>query len=145
MVQISDTINVPADGKLKLQMADGSMISVAPSSTVTAEGYNVGGAGRYVKLWLTQGLLRAVVAPVGGPSTFEVSTAVGNASVRSASANWFIKVEPGSAQVGVLDGDVDLTSAATGHSVSIPGHWGTRLYAGRDPVPPQNWTDTKSH
>lgn len=142
-VQVGDTINVAAGGKLKLRMADGSVISVAPGSAVTVEGYNVGGTGRYAKLWLTQGLLRAVVAPVGGPSTFEVSTAVGTASVRSASADWFVKAEPGSAQVGVLDGDVDLTSVATGRSVSIPGHWGTRLESGRDPVPPRNWTQAE--
>ena len=143
-VQVSDTINVPAGGKLKLRMADGSVISVAPGSSMTVESYTFGGgAGRDVKLSLTQGLLRAVVAPVGGPSTFEVSTAVGAASVRSASVEWFFKAEPGSAQVGVLDGHVDLTSAATGHSVSIPGHWGTRLETGRDPVPPRNWTEAE--
>ena len=137
-VQISDTVDVPAGGNLTLQMADGSVISVAPGSSMTVESYHVGGAGRHVKLSLTQGLLRAVVAPVGGPSTFEVSTAVGAAAVRSGSADWFINAQPGSAQVGVLDGDVDLTSAATGRLVSIVSHWGTRLEAGRDPVPPRN-------
>ena len=142
-VQVGYTVDVPAGGKLKLRMADGSVISVAPASSMTVESYNFGGAGRDVKLWLTQGLLRAVVAPVGGLSTFEVSTAVGVASMRSASADWFVKAEPGSAQVGVRRGDVDLTSAATGHSVSIPGHWGTRLEAGRDPVPPRNWTEAE--
>jgi hypothetical protein len=142
-VQAGDTVDVPAGGKLKLRMADGSVISVAPGSSMTVESYHVGGAGRHVKLSLTQGLLRAVVAPVGGPSTFEVSTAVGAAAVRSGSADWFINAQPGSAQVGVLDGDVDLTSAATGRLVSIVSHWGTRLEAGRDPVPPRNWTEAE--
>ena len=142
-VQAGDTVDVPAGGKLKLRMADGSVISVAPGSSMTVESYYVGGAGRHVKLSLTQGLLRAVVAPVGGPSTFEVSTAVGAAAVRSGSADWFINAQPGSAQVGVLDGDVDLTSAATGRLVSIVSHWGTRLEAGRDPVPPRNWTEAE--
>jgi hypothetical protein len=142
-VQVGYTVDVPAGGKLRLRMADGSVISVAPGSSMTVAGYNVGSAGRYVKLWLTQGLLRAVVAPVTGPSIFEVSTVVGAASVRSGSADWFVKAEPGSAQVGVLGGDVDLTSAATGRSVSIPGRWGTRLEAGRDPVPPRNWTEAE--
>jgi len=86
-VQAGDTVDVPAGGKLKLRMADGSVISVAPGSSMTVESYHVGGAGRHVKLSLTQGLLRAVVAPVGGPSTFEVSTAVGAAAVRSGSAD----------------------------------------------------------
>ena len=143
-VQAGDTVDVPAGGKLKLRMADGSVISVAPGSSMTVESYNFGGgAGRDVKLWLTQGLLRAVVAPVGSPSTFEVSTAVGAAAVRSGSADWFINSQPGSAQVGVLDGDVDLTSAATGRLVLIVSHWGTRLEAGRDPVPPRNWTEAE--
>jgi len=139
-VQISDTVDVPEDGNLKLQMADGSVISVAPGSSMTVASYNIGGSGRHVRLSLTQGLLRAHVTSVTGPSTFEVSTAVGTASVGSDSADWFIKAQAGSAQVGVLVGNVDLTSAATGRSVSIPAHWGTRLEAGRDPVPPRNWT-----
>lgn len=142
-VQVGDSVGVPAGGELKLRMADGSMISVAPGSSMTVASYNVGGAGRDAKLSLTQGLLRVAVAPVGGPSIFEVSTAVGTASVRSGSADWFIKAEAGSAQVGVLGGEVDLTSAATGRSVSIPGHWGTRLESGRDPVPPRNWTEAE--
>jgi hypothetical protein len=142
-VQVSDTIDVPAGGKLKLRMADDSVISLAPGSNMTVVSYNRGGDGRHAKLSLTQGLLRAVVAPVGGPSTFEVSTAVGTASVRSASADWFIGAQAGSAQVGVLVGNVDLTSAASGRSVSIPGRWGTRLEAGRDPVLPRNWTQAE--
>jgi hypothetical protein len=142
-VQVSDTVDVPVGGNLKLRMADESVISVAPGSSMTVASYNVGGAGRYAKISLTRGLLRAVVAPVGGPSTFEVTTAVGTASVRSSSADWFIDAQAGSAQVGVLAGNVDLTSAATGRSVSIPGHWGTRLDAERDPVLPRNWTQAE--
>ncbi len=37
-------------------------------------------------------------------------------------------------------GKVDLTSAATGRSVSIPVRWGTRLEAGRDPMLPRVWS-----
>ena len=85
-VQISDTVDVPEDGNLKLQMADGSVISVAPGSSMTVASYNYGGSGRHVRLSLTQGLLRAHVTPVTGPSTFEVSTAVGTGSVGSDSA-----------------------------------------------------------
>ena len=141
-VQVSDTVNVPAGGHLQLRMADESVISIAPGSSMTVASYNVDAAGRYVKLSLTQGLLRAHITPIGGPSTFDVSTAVGTASVRSGFADWFIKAQAGSAQVGVLDGTVDLTSAATGQSVSIPSHWGTRLEAGLDVMPPRRWGKT---
>jgi hypothetical protein len=138
-VQIGDRLDVPAGGNLKLQMADGSVILIAPDSSVTVASYSIDGSGRDVRLSLTQGVLRAQVASVTGPSTFEVSTAVGTASLASASADWFIRVQPDSAQVGVLAGTVDLTSTVTRESVSIPAHWGTRLETGLDPVLPRVW------
>src|SRR5690349_2242263 len=141
-VQIGDSLEVLADSHLKLQMVDGSVISVAPSSSITVERYNVA-SGRDVKLLLTQGVLRAKVSSVTGPSTFEVWTAVGIASVDSAAADWFIKRQSDAAQAGVFTGKIDLTSTATGQSVSIPTHWGTRLEAGRDPLPPRNWTQAE--
>src|ERR1700730_8084071 len=98
----------------KLQMADGSVISVAPDSTITVASYSIDGSGRDVRLLLTRGALRARVTSAPGPSTFEVSTAVGTASVDSASADWFIKAQSGSGQVGVLAGTIDLRSAVTG-------------------------------
>jgi hypothetical protein len=142
-VQIGDTLNVPAGANLKLQMADGSVISVAPDSSMSVASYSIDGSSRNVRLWLAGGALRAQVTSVTGPSTFEVSTAVGTASVGSASADWFIKVQVDSAQVGVLAGTVDLTSIVTGHSVSIPAHWGTRLEAGLDPVLPRVWAQAE--
>ena len=139
-IQIGDTLDVPAGGNLKLQMADGSVISVAPDSTITVASYSIDGSGRDVRLSLTRGALRAQVTSATGPSTFEVSTAVGTASVDSASADWFIKAQTGSAQVGVLTGTVDLTSTVTDEAVSIPTRWGTELERGLDPVLPRVWT-----
>jgi hypothetical protein len=136
-VQVDDAVAVPADGRLKLRMVDGSMISIAPDSGMTVAGYNVGSVGRIAKLSLAQGLLRAMVAPVEGPSTFEIATAVGTASAHS--ADWFIEAQVGSVQVGVLAGTVDLMSAVSGRAVSIPARWGTRLEAKRDPVQPRVW------
>ncbi|HVH82071.1 MAG TPA: FecR family protein [Stellaceae bacterium] len=138
-VAVSDTVVVPVDGKLKLRMDDGSVISLAAGSTMTLATYqsDAGGKRQNTQLSLAQGLLRAVVAPVDHPSTFEVSTAVGTAAVRS--TDWFIEAKPGSAQVGVLTGSVVLTSAATRQAVTIPERWGARLEAGRDPVGARVW------
>jgi hypothetical protein len=139
-VQIGDTLDVPAGGNLKLQMEDGSVISVAPDSSITVTGYSIDGSGRDVKLSLKQGVLRANVTSIGRPSKFEVLTAVGTAWVTCEPADWFIKAQPDSVQVGVLAGTVDLTtSTATRQSVSIPAHWGTRLETGLDPVLPRIW------
>src|SRR5690348_13045225 len=51
-VQVGDTLEVPGGGNLKLQMADGSVISVASDSGVTVATYNIDGSGRDVKLLL---------------------------------------------------------------------------------------------
>ena len=64
-------------------------------------------------------------------------------SVASESADWFIRAQAGSAQVGVLTGIVDLRSTTTRQSVSIPAHWGTRLETGLDPVLPRIWAHTE--
>ena len=136
VVQIGDTLDVPAGAKLKLQMADGSVISVAPDSSFTVASYNINGSSRRVKLSLAQGVLHITSAT----RPFEVSSAVGTAVASSASADWFVESKAGSARVAVLAGIVDLTSNLIGQSVSIPAHWGARLEAGRAPVLPRVWS-----
>ena len=142
-VQVADTVDVPANGKLKLRMTDGSVISVAAGSRLTIAAYSVDGAGQRqgARLSLGQGLLRAVVAPVERPASFEVDTAVGTAGVRS--TDWFVEASPTAMQVGVLSGSVDMTSTATKHGVTIPARWGGRLEGGRDPVPPRVWSQAE--
>lgn len=138
-VHVGDTVQTPAGARLKLRMRDGSIVSVASGSAVAIRDYAVDASGqrRNALLSLGLGLLRALVT-TGGAGRFEVETAVGVASVRS--TDWFISAVPGAEQVGVLSGTVILTSRATGRSVAIPARWGTRLEAGRDPVPPRTWS-----
>lgn len=138
-VQVGDTVDVAADGKLKLRMADGTVVSVASGTRMMVSAYTTDASGQRQdgKLSLAQGLLRAVVSPMGRPASFEVDTAVGTAAVRG--TDWFIEAFPGAAQVGVLEGSVSLTSAATRRSETIPARWGARLEAGRDPVPARLW------
>jgi hypothetical protein len=139
-VQVGDTVEVPADGKLKLRMADGSVISVAAGTRLTIAAYGVDAAGQRqdARLSLRQGLLRAVVAPVERPASFEVDTAVGAAAVRS--TDWFVEGSATAMQVGVLTGSVVMISAATKRGETIPARWGARLEAGRDPVSPRVWS-----
>jgi hypothetical protein len=138
-VEAGDTVDVPQGGKLKLRMADGSILSIASGSRMTIGVYGVNAAGQRqnAELGLAQGLMRAVVAPVEQPAHFEVKTAVGTVAVRS--TDWFVLASPTSMQVGVLAGSVAMTSAATGQSEVIPARWGARLEAGRDPVPARLW------
>lgn len=142
-VQVGDTVDVSPQGKLKLRMADGSVVSVAPGTRMTIAAYGVDAAGQRqdAQLSLGQGLLRAVVAPTARPARFEVETAVGTAAVRS--TDWFVEAAGGTMQVGVLTGSVVMKSAATRRGVAIPARWGARLETGRDPVPARVWSQAE--
>ena len=142
-VQTGDTVDVPADGKLKLRMADGSVISLAAGSRLKIAAFGVSSDGQRqdAVLGLEQGLVRAVVAPVDRPASFEVNTAVGAAAVRS--TDWFVEATATSMQVGVLSGSVDMRSGATRRTITIPARWGARLESGRDPVPPRVWSEAE--
>ena len=139
-VHVGETLEVAAGAKLKLLMNDGSVIAIASGGLLTIADYRVGDGGesRDATLSLSEGLLRAVVSTLKGPPHFEVDTATGVAAVRS--TDWFIEAQPGSTQVGVLEGRVSLKSVATGKEIVIPAHWGARVEAGRDPVPARVWT-----
>jgi len=141
-VAVGDTVETPADAKVKLRMNDGSIISVASGSRLTIADYKTGAAaGRDAKLTLGVGLLRAAVTAAAGPSHFEVDTATGVAAVRS--TDWFIRASAEVTQVGVLNGEVALASAATGKSVLIGPGLGARVFRGRDPVPPRKWLQSE--
>ena len=139
-VYIAETLDVAAGAKLRLRMNDGSVIAIASGGRLTIADYRVGdgGASRDARLLLGEGLLRAVVSSFQGPAHFEVDTATGVAAVRS--TDWFIEAQPGSTQVGVLEGRVSLKSVATGREIVIPARWGARVDAGKDPVPARVWT-----
>ena len=135
-VFVGDSVQVPADGKLKLRMSDGSILALAPASNMRIDTYVVDPSGRRQAAGLSvgQGLLRAVTAPVDRPASFEIDTAAGSAAVRS--TDWFVNMIAGFEQVSVISGSVSLASRATGRAVTIPAGMGSRLYAGRDPEPP---------
>jgi hypothetical protein len=138
-VYVGDMVEVPAPARLRLRMIDGSMLSAASGTTLTIAAYGKDASGhRDVALDMAAGLLRAVVAHVEQPSRFEVKTATGTAAVRS--TDWFVSTTNAAMQVGVLDGRVALTSAASGQTVVIPPRWGARLQRGLDPVPPRVWS-----
>lgn len=142
-VQVGQTVLTAPACNVKLQMADQSVILLAPDSSVTVTRYDVGPFGRTVTLNLTQGLLRLTVPPVPATSDFAVLTASGTAAMRSPAADWFVSVDIGAAQVGVLAGTVALTATVTQRSVAIPAHWGTRLEPGLDPMLPRAWAQVE--
>lgn len=138
-VQVGDVVDVPDGARLKLRMADGSVISAASGTRVTIESY--GTQPRDAKLNLASGVLRAVVASVGQSTRFEVETATGVAAVRS--TDWFVNVTRAGTQVGVLDGAVSLTSRATRSAVTIAKGEGSRVEPTGNPYPPRVWAKSE--
>jgi hypothetical protein len=137
-IAVGDAIRTPADGGVKMAMSDGSWVSVAANTRVAVTTYQIDASGMHgsAVLTLAQGLLRAA-APADHAATFQVATAVGSGAAHG--TDWFIETQPGWAQVGVMSGSVSLSSATTGHSVTIPSRWGARLEAGHDPVSARVW------
>jgi hypothetical protein len=143
-VQVGDVVEVSAGAKLKLRMIDGSVVSLGSGSRMTVQAYDVtGDEKRNAKLYLGTGLLHAIVRKVGQPSTFEVTTGVGVAAVRS--TDWFVEAEPGNTRISVLDGTVSLApNAATGSaSVLIPPRSVSAVAARRPPTPPRPGTQAE--
>jgi hypothetical protein len=136
-VQVGDTVEVGVDGRLKLRMADGSIVSFAAGTRMTVTAYSVNGAGQRQEgqLSLARGLLHSIVTPSEPPAKFEVDTAVGSAAVRS--TDWLIEATATSERVAVQSGNVVVTSAATRRSVVVPAQRTTQVQRGRDPLPPR--------
>jgi hypothetical protein len=138
ILHVGDQIEVSDGAKIRLRMADGSIVTAASGTSMKIEAYTVNGTEhRDAKLTLLSGLLRSLVTSMSQPSRFEVDTATGVAAVRS--TDWFVRAGHDYTQVGVLKGVVSLASRSTSRSVDIPARWGARVEDGKDPVPPRLW------
>ena len=148
VVHVGDVLEIPVDAKLKLQMADGSVLSLAANSRMTIGNYDVSADGteRDVKLNLDDGVVRAVVSKMTQKSTFEVSTATGVAAARS--TDWFVEYRRATSftEVSVLDGTVAFSDAGTTAgpgTVLIPPMFGSDILGKRQPtaVQPRSQAD----
>lgn len=136
-VAVGDTVEASQTGKLRLRMVDGSIVAVAPGTRLTITAYAVAQGGRRenATLSLTQGLLRAIVAPANRPASFEVETAISAAAARS--TDWLVEATAARDRVVVLKGSVAVTGKTTGHSIVVAARHETSIVAGQDPQPPR--------
>lgn len=132
VVHVGDVLEVPGDAKLKLQMADGSVLALGGNSRMTIGSYDISADGtqRDAKLDLDSGVVRAVVSKMTQKSTFEVNTATGVAAARS--TDWFVEYRPATSlmAVSVLDGTVAFSEAgktARPATVLIPPMFGSDI------------------
>jgi len=142
VVHVGDVLELSDDAKLKLQMADGSVLSLGPNTRMTVGTYDVSadGAQRDAKLTLDSGVMRAVVSKMTEKSTFEVDTATGVAAARS--TDWFVEYRPATSatEVSVLDGTVAFSDAGGLNgpgTVLIPPMSGSEILGKRPPTAAQ--------
>lgn len=134
-VQPGDTITVPQNAKVRLHMNDGSIVTVAASSQMTIQKYDVDGTGarQDAELSMSSGLMRATVSAGGGTPNFEVKTATGVAAVRG--TEWYVDVQGDRTQVYVVTGNVSLADAAGRNPVTIPKMSASSVEAHKEPTP----------
>jgi hypothetical protein len=94
-VYVDDTLEVSGGAKLKLRMGGGSIVSLAPETSLRIDVYALDAYGRRQSavLSLGQGLARSLTVPGGQPADFEVNTAVGTSGARS--TDWLVEAAPG--------------------------------------------------
>lgn len=142
-VRVGDTVQVAHDGKLKLRMGDGSIVSAGANSQFQIQSFALDGSGerREAKLALAAGLVHAIVSHTERPAIFEIGTAVGVAAARS--TDWFVEAQGDLMQVAVRSGVVDLKSAKNPAEVSITPGNGSAVERSKLPAQPVQWPATK--
>jgi hypothetical protein len=113
-VHPGDSVDVPEKSKLKLRMADGSVLGLGPGTRLTIDSYTVSSnrEQRNVKLGLDAGLLHATVAKMTQASNFEVDTALAVAMTRS--TDWLIEASPDRTWVAVVEGQISFAAHEKG-------------------------------
>ena len=114
-VQVGDILDVAAPAKLKLRMADGSIISVAAGTQMTIRAYAVDAAGQRQD---ASSVARAGIVArrrgSGRPGRQGSRSIPPSAPPRCARRTGLSRRSPASMQAGVLTGSIVMTSGATG-------------------------------
>jgi hypothetical protein len=149
-VHVGDIVETQDGAKLKLSMADGSVLSLGANSRLTITAYTADPAiSRDVQLGLDAGLMRAVVARSGANARFEVDTPTAVATVRS--TDWFIEATPQLTTIRVIEGSVavvrrpppnaapNAVQLANANPLVLNANWQADIDTGRDPPKIKPW------
>jgi hypothetical protein len=131
---------VTHDGKAKVALDDGTIISIAEHTRVRIERVERRASVGRTKLALVSGALRLLVAKVAPAGNFEVETETAIAAVRG--TDWLMEAGPEQTSVALLAGAVAVSSrspsARSTVVLRLPGH-GTDVRRGAPPTPPIAW------
>ena len=145
-VQIGETVVTGADGRLRLVFVDGSLITLGNSSRLMVTWFSHDGEQRrrLASLDLTSGIVRAEVADVGPDSGFDVRMPIAVASVRG--TDLVATMDPASAAVVTVAGEVWVTPRITGDAILMTDGWGIDVRApdgDGEPYVLQPWDDQR--
>ena len=131
---------VATDGKAKIALDDGTIISVAEHTRVRIGEVTKAAKVVRTKLELVSGALRVLVARVSPHGNFEIETETAIAAVRG--TDWLIEAASDRTSVAVLNGTVAVTgreSRARDTAVLQRAGHGTDVRRGAAPTPPAPW------
>jgi hypothetical protein len=136
-----DRIQTAADAKLRLSMADGSVLTLGAATDLSLGRFHYAPdqAERNVLLDVPQGILRVLVNLLVANSTFQMQTHTAVASVRG--TDWIAEAQPDATAIVGLQGRVGVRNVRTeiaGEVVLLPGD-GTTVRAGQPPTAPTQW------
>lgn len=138
-LEIGDTIVTSVGGKAKVQLNDGTIISVGENARLVLAQYQGTDNAYTTRLRAEQGAMRFFFQRVLDLSRFEVETETAVAAVRG--TQWLVDVMPGHTAVATLSGVVVVSArGAPGGEVvlDLPGQ-GTDVRTGQAPTPPAIW------
>lgn len=131
VIHSGDELRTNDASRVKIQFADGTVVTIGPDSRMAIASYAVGAGGTRTEGILSDvlGAVRAVVTPGG---TFEIRTTTAVASVRG--TDWIVEATPKATSVLVLAGAVAVTGLGPDAAGEVLVEAGAPLRAA-DPVP----------
>lgn len=136
-VEQGDRIVTYADSKVRIQLADGGMLSVGSGTQVEISEFVAdGGQGIRGALTLVLGIVRTSLGGLWRDG-FEVRSRAAVASLRS--TDWITEMTEGKAAVFVVEGVVAVTGTASAETVVLRQGDGTDVPVGGSPGAPKQW------
>ena len=139
LLQVGDTL-VSTDGRAKIQLNDGSILSVGENTQMRIGDYQGTANNFTTRLRIEVGTLRALYNKTISEGRFEVETETAVAAVRG--TDLLVEVTPGRTSVALVEGEVAVSGKGSAAGVTVvlrsPGD-GTDVNRDAGPTPVARW------
>jgi hypothetical protein len=139
LLQVGDMV-VSSDGRAKIQLNDGSILSLGENSRMRIGDYQGTGNNFTTRLTIDVGTLRALYNKTISEGRFEVETETAVAAVRG--TDWLVEVTPARTSVALVEGEVAVSGKGSAAGVTVvlrsPGE-GTDVNRDAAPTPVTRW------